>query len=86
MDEWLEAIALMETANSLATFAFNHPEYIFPEVGGEMSGTGGEGIGHPLIPENECVKNDWKIDGQEQCHIVTGSNMSGKSTFLRSVG
>ncbi|WP_126245723.1 MutS-related protein [Chitinophaga rhizosphaerae] len=86
MDEWLDAIALMETANSLATFAFNHPDYIFPEVGGGMSGTGGEGIGHPLIPENECVKNDWSIAGKEQCHIVTGSNMSGKSTFLRSVG
>lgn len=86
MDEWLEAIALMETANSLATFAFNHPEYIYPEVGGEMSGTGGTGIGHPLIPEQECVKNDWRIDAAEQCHIITGSNMSGKSTFLRSVG
>ncbi|WP_298708862.1 hypothetical protein [Chitinophaga sp.] len=86
MDEWLEAIALMETANSLATFAFNHPDYIYPEVGGGMSGTGGAGIGHPLIPERECVKNDWKIDAQEQCHIITGSNMSGKSTFLRSVG
>lgn len=83
--DWLEVIAQLETANSLATFAYNHPGYTYPQVT-DAAGMSGTGIGHPLIPQGECVVNDCSIGGQEQFLIITGSNMSGKSTFLRSVG
>ncbi|RPE13255.1 hypothetical protein EGT74_06920 [Chitinophaga lutea] len=83
--DWLEVIAQMETVNSLATFAYNHPAYTYPELR-DTPGMTGAAIGHPLIPAAECVVNDGSIGEREQFLIITGSNMSGKSTFLRSVG
>ncbi|MBO9153240.1 hypothetical protein ACFOTA_13550 [Chitinophaga sp. GCM10012297] len=85
VEEWIEVIARVETVGSLATFAFNHPNYTYPEIS-DQPGVSGKAVGHPLIPEGECVVNDWNIGEGEQFHIITGSNMSGKSTFLRSVG
>ncbi len=82
---WLQVIARMEAWNSVATFAFNHPSYIFPEVA-EQAGLQATGIGHPLIPPADCVANDITIGRPQHFLIITGSNMSGKSTFLRSVG
>lgn len=85
VQDWLQVIAEMETANSLATFAYNHPAYTYPQLV-TTPGVTGTAVGHPLIPAGECVVNDCSIGEQEQFHIITGSNMSGKSTFLRSVG
>lgn len=82
---WLQVIAQMEVWNSLATFAFNHPGYIYPETG-EEPGLVATAVGHPLIPPAECVVNDITIGRPQHFLIITGSNMSGKSTFLRSVG
>ncbi|MGX5819994.1 MutS-related protein [Chitinophaga lutea] len=83
--EWLDVIAQLETAVSLGTFAYNHPGYIFPSVN-DTPVMRGKAIGHPLIPAEECVVNDCSIGENDQFLIITGSNMSGKSTFLRSVG
>lgn len=83
--DWLAVIAQLETANSIATFAYNHAAYTYPVIT-DTRGVAGTAIGHPLIPKEECVVNDCSIGGQEQFLIITGSNMSGKSTFLRSVG
>jgi DNA mismatch repair ATPase MutS len=83
---WLDVIARMETWNSMATFAYNHPEYIYPVITGEESLLTATGVGHPLIPAEECVGNDIRIGVPQHFLIITGSNMSGKSTFLRSVG
>ena len=69
---------------SLATFAYNHPAYTYP-VFREKPGVTGTAIGHPLIPSSQCVTNDCSIGNGDQFLIITGSNMSGKSTFLRSV-
>jgi DNA mismatch repair ATPase MutS len=82
---WLRVIARMEALNSLATFAFNHPTYIYPELN-EEPGLVATAIGHPLIPADECVVNDITVGRPQHFLIITGSNMSGKSTFLRSVG
>jgi hypothetical protein len=86
VDGWFRVLFDMEVYNSMATFAYNHPGYIYPEVDETQSQLVGKGIGHPLIPEKDCVKNDIAIGVPEQFLIITGSNMSGKSTFLRSVG
>lgn len=82
---WLQVIARMEALNSLATFAFNHPTYIYPELN-EEPGLVTSALGHPLIPAAECVVNDITVGRPQHFLIITGSNMSGKSTFLRSVG
>lgn len=86
MPSWLDVIARLEVLNSFATFAYNHPQYIYPHVNDSPVTVSGTAIGHPLIPAAECVTNDVTIGEQAQFLIITGSNMSGKSTFLRSVG
>ncbi|SFE25871.1 MutS domain III [Chitinophaga sp. CF118] len=83
---WMDVIAKMEALNSMATFAFNHPEYIYPQVNEDAPQLIAKGIGHPLIPIEDCVRNDISIGDPQNFLIITGSNMSGKSTFLRSVG
>ncbi|WP_298740334.1 hypothetical protein [uncultured Chitinophaga sp.] len=82
---WLQVIARMEALNSLAAFAFNHPANIYPELNKEP-GLAATALGHPLIPAAECVVNDITVGRPQHFLIITGSNMSGKSTFLRSVG
>jgi hypothetical protein len=83
---WMDVIARMEALNSMATFAFNHPEYIYPQVNEHTAQLVAKGVGHPLIPVEDCVRNDIRIGDPQHFLIITGSNMSGKSTFLRSVG
>lgn len=86
LNKWLDVIAQMEVWNSLATFAYNHASYNWPlpQEGKLVLET--SALGHPLIPEADCVKNDGSIGRMADFLIITGSNMSGKSTFLRSVG
>ena len=83
---WMDVIARMEALNSMATFAWNHPEYIYPQVSEHSAQLIAKGVGHPLIPAEDCVRNDISIGDPQHFLIITGSNMSGKSTFLRSVG
>ena len=77
--------------NSLATFAFNNPEYVYPlpVAGGEAERAlflEAKGLAHPLIPARRRVANDFTIGRGERLILVTGSNMSGKTTFLRTIG
>jgi len=84
---WLATIAETEALVSLATFAFEHPQYPFPQMVREeepfMVATA---LGHPLIPASARVANDVRLDAGCRLLVVTGSNMSGKSTLLRTVG
>ena len=91
---WIEAVGNVECLNSLATFAFNNPDYIYPVpvaaglTSGASSGLFIEAthLSHPLIPEGTRVANDFSIGRNERLILVTGSNMSGKTTFLRTIG
>ncbi len=86
---WLEIVAETEALSSLATYAYEHPEDILPEFL-ETNGTTalfeGEELGHPLIPQAECVRNTVRLGRGVKVLMVSGSNMSGKSTLLRVVG
>lgn len=82
--EWLDIIGAMEALCSLANFSYNNPEFSFPELNnGHVISF--KGMGHPLIHEEKRVSNDASFTDQNFI-ILTGSNMSGKSTFLRTLG
>ncbi|CAN5386177.1 MutS family DNA mismatch repair protein [soil metagenome] len=83
---WFEAIADIEVVSTIATLAFNHPQWIYPEISEAHFTLSGEEIGHPLIPEQQRVNNSFSIAGIAKIDLITGSNMAGKSTFLRSLG
>lgn len=82
---WLDEIAFFETMFSLSNFAYNNPAYIMPDLSREF-GISGKNIRHPFIPEQENVGNDFSFEEPLRAVLLTGSNMSGKSTFLRSLG
>lgn len=82
---WLEATAETEVLCSFATFAFNNERFTYPQIKTEL-GISAKAMGHPLIPAEESVANDFEIGSGGQVLIVTGANMAGKSTFLRTVG
>jgi DNA mismatch repair ATPase MutS len=83
---WFNGLAEMETFNALATYRFNHPEFIFPTISGKPIYFDSEAMGHPLLPDNQRVINDISLGNPQRMFLVTGSNMSGKSTFLRTLG
>ena len=84
VEEWFHIIAFFDAQNSLANFAFNHPNYIFPEIGKNNHVIVSKNLGHPLLKESQRIDNDFTIENQ-QFFIITGANMAGKSTFLRTV-
>ena len=84
--QWLAAVAEYEALSALATYAAEHPEYPYPEVGVAATSFVAEQIAHPLLGD-EAVANDVHLGaGGPQLLLVSGSNMSGKSTLLRTVG
>jgi hypothetical protein len=83
---WMEAVGEFEALSALACYAYEHPRDPFPEVAGVEACFEAEGLGHPLLPDERCVRNDLKLGGELRLLVVSGSNMSGKSTLLRSVG
>jgi len=82
---WIEVVGEMEALCALAGYAYEHPGDPFPEIGAPPC-FAAEQLGHPLIPDSRCVRNDVHLDGDRRLLIVSGSNMSGKSTLLRAVG
>ena len=85
LKSWLDVISEAEVLCSLGTFSFNHPSFNYPVIETELIVEAKE-MGHPLINEKECVDNDILIDRNRSVVIITGANMAGKSTFLRSIG
>lgn len=83
---WIEVIGTFETLASLSIVRFEHPQWAFPIISKDKSGIETRQMGHPLLKETICVRNDLDLLQGGSVAIITGSNMSGKSTFLRSIG
>ena len=85
---WLEALGEFEALVSLATYSFEHPEHCQPEIAPDAEGPLFEArdAAHPLLPVQARIGNDVRLDPKTRLLLVTGSNMSGKSTLLRTVG
>ena len=86
LSPWLLALGQFEALSSLAGVAYDNPDFGFPEIVGERSVFEAEGLGHPLIAARHRVVNDVVLGGPGSALLVTGSNMSGKSTLLRAMG
>ncbi|MFZ5862851.1 MAG: MutS family DNA mismatch repair protein [Nitrospirota bacterium] len=88
---WIERLGRIEAAAALAHYAHTHPEFAYPEIrlpgdpAGEVA-LDAQSVGHPLLPPTTRVTNTFVLKGLGAVSIVTGSNMSGKSTFLRTLG
>ena len=82
--QWLETVASTEVLCSFANFAYNNPHFVYPTFNNQYR-ISFEDVGHPLIAENERITNNITLD-EAHFIILTGSNMSGKSTFLRTLG
>jgi DNA mismatch repair ATPase MutS len=83
---WLDAWAEFEALNAIACYAFEHSGHIFPQVVEAPALFQAENLGHPLLPAARCITNDIHLDHTTAFHLITGSNMAGKSTWLRAIG
>ena len=86
ISEWLETVGELDALCSLGTFAYNHPQYTYPELTEKPFCFLATQMGHPLMPVSQCVKNDANIPSRPFFLIITGANMAGKSTYLRTIG
>lgn len=84
VEQWFEVVSFFDAYNSFGNYTFNHPEYVFPKILDTKQTTKVEQLGHPLLKTEKRVDNDFEINNQ-QFFIITGANMAGKSTFLRTV-
>ncbi|MGJ8591602.1 MAG: MutS-related protein [Aquaticitalea sp.] len=84
VENWFEVVSFFDAYNSLGNYAYNHPKYVFPNITNDTNVIKAKNLGHPLLKVQKRVDNDLKIE-TEQFFIVTGANMAGKSTFLRTV-
>jgi hypothetical protein len=85
VSDWFEVVSFFDAYNSLGNYAYNHPEFVFPELlSNNRSVIKAKDLGHPLLNKSKRITSDLVIEN-EQFFIVTGANMAGKSTFLRTV-
>ena len=83
---WVAAVGEFEALTALANYAWEHPADPFPEFAETGACFDGDALAHPLLPENRAVRNDVRLSSELRVLVVSGSNMSGKSTLLRTVG
>ena len=82
--DWIEVIGRFEVLSSQGNYAFNHQEFAWPQISTELIEA--DGLGHPFLNVNERISNDFSLKSNGQLILLSGANMSGKSTFLRTVG
>jgi len=82
--DWFEVVSFFDAYNTLGNYTFNHPEFIFPKISKDNSIIEAKSLGHPLLDKTKRVTSDVTISNAE-FFIVTGANMAGKSTFLRTI-
>jgi hypothetical protein len=83
---WLNAVGEFEALTSLSAFAYEHPQYVFPEFVDAAPLFDARELAHPLLPAEQAVPNDVTLNGAMQLIILSGPNMAGKSTFIRCIG
>jgi hypothetical protein len=83
---WLNTVGEFEALSSLSAYRFEHPDDVWPEIVEGTATFDGSAVGHPLLPAARTVRNDIHLSGDTRLLVVSGSNMSGKSTLLRTVG
>jgi len=88
MKQWIAAWAEFEALSALANYAFEHPGDVYPAFAGEKDPAvfQSTALGHPLLPDSICVRNDVSLDASTRFYLISGSNMAGKSTLLRAIG
>lgn len=86
ISDWFAALAETESLSSVANLSFNHSEWAFPVMANGEGIFISEELGHPLIAKDKLVSSSFSTEGVNQLNLITGSNMAGKSTFLRSIG
>ena len=84
VENWFEIISYFDSQNTLANYLFNHPSHVFPVINKNNFVIESKNLGHPLIQNDQRIDNDFEINNKE-FFIITGANMAGKSTFLRTV-
>lgn len=84
VEDWFDVVTFFDAYNSLGNYAFNHQEFRYPEIINELTTIYAKDLGHPLLNSKKRIDSDLELQ-QEQFFIVTGANMAGKSTFLRTV-
>lgn len=84
VNDWFEVVAFFDAYNSLGNYAFNHQDYVYPKLNNNQKTIEAKQLGHPLLETKKCVKSDVLIN-EKEFFIVTGANMAGKSTFLRTI-
>lgn len=83
---WFDALAEFESLSSFANLSFNHPDWSYPTLKDDWFTFNARGLAHPLLLSSKVVTNDFVLNAPLQMALITGSNMAGKSTFLRSIG
>ncbi len=86
IEKIFQHIGFIEAMSSLATWAYNHPNYCYPSITTKYMQIDASDLEHPLIPKSQNVENNFTLDHKDEVVIITGSNMSGKSTLLRTIG
>ena len=84
--DWLSAVGELEALSSMGGYAYENPDDTFPEIVASGPCFEADDVGHPVLPRSQCVKNALELGGDLRLILISGSNMSGKSTLLRTVG
>jgi DNA mismatch repair ATPase MutS len=83
---WLAAVGEIETLTALSCYAYEHPSHVWPQFCEKTPWFEAENLAHPLLPDGQAVENDVKLGEELRLMLLSGPNMSGKSTFMRGIG